>query len=405
MKNMRILIIAIFILSVFTVINCSVVYGASDNKPTNTTADKSSNKVSSDSSNTYDFSDLLSNYNFNSIDSSVNEFSEYNISFKEIVSDIIGENTSGESNFFKSAINKIFLDTFRGNKTAVFQIIMLAILSAAISTFGPVFNKNQVSDTAQMVISISLITILLASFYVSVKICQDAVGACISIYKSLIPIFFSAVTFASGSATAGIYYEIVLIMITVVSVVFAQILVSLDKIYVLFALADSVTGEERFSKASELIPTIIKWTCRTAIIIFTGLAGIKSMISPISDSMKKNLLYKALQMIPGIGNSIETVSKTVIGAGTIIKNGIGTAAIVVIVMVCSIPIIKLVVLSLLFKVTSAAIEPMTDKRIVKAVDSVSVAIGSLAVIVLVALSMFVLMAAIICISTNYNYTS
>jgi stage III sporulation protein AE len=216
-------------------------------------------------------------------------------------------------------------------------------------------------------------------------------------------VFFSAVAFASGSTTSAVYYEIVLIMITVVSMVFGSILISLNKIYVLFIMADSVTSEEHFTKASEMIPAIIKWTCRTAIIVFTGLGGIKGMIAPMSDSLKKNLLYKTLQMIPGIGNSVEMVSQTVIGAGTIIKNGIGTAAIVVLVIVCSIPLFKLIILTCLFKVTAAVIEPVSDKRIVKAVNGVSVAIGSLAVIVLVTVSLFILMAAIICISTNYNY--
>lgn len=348
----------------------------------------------------------LNQYNFDQINNEIKEESDFNISFQDVVTTIIGDgNTQSSKNGFIRALNFVVLDSIKSNRTAVIQIIMLSVLSALISCFGPDFNKGQVNDTAQMVISITLITILIASFYAATKICSDAVNTCISIYKAVIPVFFSAVTFASGSVTSAVYYELVLIMITVVNLVFGTILISLNKIYVLFTMADSVTGEERFTKAAEFIPSIIKWTCRTVIIIFTGLGGIKGMISPMTDSMKKNLLYKSLQMIPGIGGAVETVSQTVIGAGTIVKNGIGTAAIVVLVAICLVPIIKLVILTCLFKVTAAAIEPVTDKRIVNAVNSISVAIGSLAVIVLVALSLFVLMAGIICISTNMNYVS
>lgn len=347
----------------------------------------------------------LSDYDFKGIDQAVGEINEsgYGVSFQQVVSEIIsGGETEGTKGIF-SAVSNVFMGTVKSNRTAVIQIIMLAVLSAGIKCFAPAFNKNQVSDTAQMVIQLSLITILLAAFYVACGICSDAVSGCVNIYKALIPVFFSAVSFASGSATAGVYYELVLMMITVVSSLFGTILITLDKVYVLFAMADSVSGEERFSKASELIPTLIKWTCRAAVLIFTGLGGIKSLINPMTDSMKKNMLYKTLQMLPGIGGSVETVSQTVIGAGTIIKNGIGTAAIVVLVIVCSVPVLKLAALTLLFKVTAAAIEPVSDKRIVKAVNGISVAIGSLSVIVLVTVSLFILMAALICISTNYNY--
>lgn len=347
----------------------------------------------------------LSDYDFKEIDQAVDEINEsgYGVSFQKVVSEIIsGGETDGKKGIF-SAISNVLLGTVKSNRTAVIQIIMLAVLSAGIKCFAPAFNKNQVTDTAQLVIQLSLITILLASFYVACGICADAVSGCVNIYKALIPVFFSAVSFASGSATAGVYYELVLMMITVVSSLFGTVLITLDKVYVLFAMADSVSGEERFSKASELIPNLIKWTCRAAILIFTGLGGIKSLINPMSDSLKKNMLYKTLQMLPGIGGSVETVSQTVIGAGTIIKNGIGTAAIVVLVIVCSVPVLKLAALTLLFKVTAAAIEPVSDKRIVKAVNGISVAIGSLSVIVLVTVSLFILMAALICISTNYNY--
>lgn len=370
-----------------------------------TTSDTDSTNTSTGETSSINWKDNLDKYNFSDIDEAVQQTSEYDVSFQQIITQIIGDDGSQSKvgNGLISTFHHIFTDFIKSNKTAVYQIIMLAVLSAGIQSLGASFHKNQVSDTAQMIISISLITILVAAFYVACGICSDAVSGCIRIYKALIPVFFSAVAFASGSTTSAVYYELVLIMITVVNMVFGSVLISLNKIYVLFTMADSVTSDEHFTKASEMIPEIIKWTCRTAIIIFTGLGGIKGMIAPMSDSLKKNMLYKALQMIPGIGNSVEMVSQTVIGAGTIVKNGIGTAAIVVLVIVCSIPLMKLILLTCLFKVTAAVIEPVSDKRIVKAVSGISVAIGSLAVIVLVTVSLFILMAAIICISTNYNY--
>ena len=70
--------------------------------------------------------------------------------------------------------------------------------------------------------------------------------------------------------------------------------------------------------------------------------------------------------------------------------------------VCCMPVMKLVSLTVIFKVTAAAIEPVADKRIVKAVGNVSTAIGLLCIITLTAMSLFLLMTAIICICTNYG---
>ena len=122
------------------------------------------------------------------------------------------------------------------------------------------------------------------------------------------------------------------------------------------------------------------------------------MAAPAADSVKRKLFYKAVQSIPVIGGSLDTVGQTVIGAGTIIKNGIGTAAIIVIIIICSIPILKLVVFSGMLKITAAAVEPVADKMIVKAVSTIADAIGLMALIVITAAGLFILITAVICMA-------
>lgn len=345
--------------------------------------------------------DNFSDYDFSEIDKSINKYSDYDISFHEIINSIMGDDGISSKGFI-NALTDSFGHVIKSSKTAMIQIIMLALFSAAINSFGTGFSKGQVSDTTQMIISISLTAILIASFYTACTISEDILDSCINIYKSIVPVFFGAVAFSSGNTTAAVYYEIVLLMITTVNIFFKSVLIRMDKIYILFSMSDAVTKEDRFSKASELMEQLIKWACRTAIIVFTGLGGIKGMIVPMTDSYKKSMLYKAFQMIPGIGSSIETVSETVIGAGNIIKNGIGTAAIAVLLVVCFVPVLKLIILSVLFKVTAAVIEPVSDKRIVKAVNSLGTAIGLLILIVLVAVSLFMLMSAMIVLLTNFH---
>ena len=93
------------------------------------------------------------------------------------------------------------------------------------------------------------------------------------------------------------------------------------------------------------------------------------MLVPVSETYKKKMLYRAVQTLPGVGSSIETVTQTVWGAAKIIKNGIGMAAVIAVLIVCAVPVLKLVLMAVLFKVTAAVIEPVADKRVVKAVNA------------------------------------
>ena len=88
------------------------------------------------------------------------------------------------------------------------------------------------------------------------------------------------------------------------------------------------------------------------------------------------------------------------GAAKIIKNGIGMAAVIAVLIVCAVPVLKLVLMAVLFKVTAAVIEPVADKRVVKAVNALGTAVGMLLMTVLAAVSLFLLMLAMIVMMTG-----
>lgn len=338
-------------------------------------------------------------YDYSAIDRAVRQNSGYSISFQEIINQITGEDGVTGQGFFP-VLNKTFLQVITGSKTAVVQIIILALFSAAIRCFGPSACKEQISDTAQMILSISLTAVLIASFYTACTISTDTLEGCISVYKAVVPVFFSAVAFASGNVTAAVYYEIVLMLITTVNLLFKSVLIKVDQIYMLISMADAVAKEERFTKAAELCVQVMKWSGRTALVVFTGLGGLKGMLVPVSETYKKKMLYRAVQTLPGVGSSIETVTQTVWGAAKIIKNGIGMAAVIAVLIVCAVPVLKLVLMAVLFKVTAAVIEPVADKRVVKAVNALGTAVGMLLMTVLAAVSLFLLMLAMIVMMTG-----
>ena len=87
-------------------------------------------------------------------------------------------------------------------------------------------------------------------------------------------------------------------------------------------------------------------------------------------------------------------------AAKIIKNGIGMAAVIAVLIVCAVPVLKLVLMAVLFKVTAAVIEPVADKRVVKAVNALGTAVGMLLMTVLAAVSLFLLMLAMIVMMTG-----
>ena len=132
------------------------------------------------------------------------------------------------------------------------------------------------------------------------------------------------------------------------------------------------------------------------------LNGIKSLILPLSDSLKMSVLFKAVSMIPGIGNSAQTVSKTIVGVAVLVKNSIGVAAVLVMLVIIGVPLLKLIVMAFLYQILGAVLEPVADNRIVKAVVVLSGSLENMIYMIAVTVVLMCLTMAIICFATNVS---
>lgn len=384
---------------------------ASQNEESSENADESGVSGNSDGSgvsgntdeNDGNFSSVsLDDFDFSDMEAVVGEYSDVfeGVSFKTLVKNIINNDFS-EKGILNILLNT-FVSAFQQNRALIMKIILLAVFSAGLNLVLPAFNQKQVSDISQIILYIALTTILAGFFYSAGKVCSDALEGCLRIYKAIIPAFLSAVTLVTGSITSGVYYEIILMMITVVNLVFKNGLLGLIRIDFMLTIADSFTSGGRFTKICSLIPTVVKWTCRAVLTVFSGVSCIKGMIVPLSDTVKKRVAFKALKIIPGVGDSVETVSSALLSAGAVIKNGIGIAGMVVMIAAVGVPIIELASMTVILKVVAAVIEPAADKKFVNVVDSASTVIGLMTLIVLMSACLFILLVAIICMVTNVN---
>lgn len=328
-----------------------------------------------------------------------------NIDFVEIVKELI----SGDSNdVFKNMLINIkdnLLSEILYNKDSLIRVIVIAIVAAFFTNLSSVFSNNQISETGFFITYMLLITILVAAFSIITSVATDMVSLLLEFMKGLVPAYFLSVGVASGSASSLAFYEITLIVISVVNYLFLYILIPAINIYVVLLLINNISKEDFLSKLAELLKTIIEWSLKTLLAVVLGINVIQSMCVPIVDSLKTSALKKALTLIPGIGSGTNAITQTLIGSGALIKNGIGAAALVIIVIICLVPVLKLVVFSLMYQGTAAVIQPISDKRIIQCINSVFEGTKLLLRIIVTSAILFIITIAIVCLSTNASYFS
>ena len=107
-----------------------------------------------------------------------------------------------------------------------------------------------------------------------------------------------------------------------------------------------------------------------------------------------------MEAIPAIGDALGGTAEIILGTSVLVKNGIGVTGAIVCITICVIPILQMFVMAFLYKLTSAFIHPISDKRIVGCVSGLGEGCQILLRVVFTTGMLFLLTIAIVTATTT-----
>ena len=119
--------------------------------------------------------------------------------------------------------------------------------------------------------------------------------------------------------------------------------------------------------------------------------------------MKNSAVQKLIGLIPGIGQGASAVTQMILGSGVLIKNTMGMAAVIILLVIVAVPVMKLTVLMILYRCVAAVLEPVCDKRLVSCVLAAAKGHKLLLNMVMAAALLLIITVAVVCAGTNVSY--
>lgn len=325
------------------------------------------------------------------------------LSFAELVRTLLaGEGKAAGRMLLDGLKRGLFYEITHGTRMAG-QLLALGLIGAVFANFSDIFSGSQIAESGFFMTYLLTFTVLSASFFDSVEIAREVLQRQVSFMQVLLPSYALAVAWAGAAAASVAWYELILFLIGAVQWLFLTLLVPLVKVYILLVMVGHMTRENLFSKMTELLHSVIGWGSRSLIGLVLGFQLVQGMVLPYADAVKTAGVQKLLQVIPGIGAGAGAVTKLVLGSGVLIKNTMGAAAVLVLALITLIPLVKLVVLLLLYRGVAALLEPVADKRLVECINGVADGQKLLLTLTVSGLLLFVITIALVCAGTNVAY--
>jgi len=152
---------------------------------------------------------------------------------------------------------------------------------------------------------------------------------------------------------------------------------------------------------TDLLKSSVLWVMKLLFTVVIGINVVQNLLTPVIDTFKTNLISKTAGMIPGLGTSISAVTEIMVGSGIIIKNGIGLAAVLVLLVLCAGPLIKVGVMAFLYKLLAAIIQPVSGKQLIGCISSAGESSKLLGKVVVTTTVMFLVTIAMITAATTF----
>lgn len=330
-------------------------------------------------------------------------FPQYSFSLQDMLGEILqGDIIGALTHALQSAINGMAAQA-SGLKNVLIWLVVLGIVSALMTHFVEIFDKHQIADISFYFMYLLLTAVLLKCFMEASQTAVDTVGNIILFIKMLMPVYLVAVGVATGSATVGAYYQLLLLLIYGVQNILLAGVLPFVYSYIMLSVVNGVWVEEKLTMLIELLEKGIKWMLKAALGVVTGISLFQAVITPVIDSVKSSVFQKAISIIPGVGDAAEGAMELVMGSAVVIKNSIGIVMLILLLVLCAAPLLKIFLIAILLKAAAAFMGIVSDKRITACTNRVGE--GSLLLLRTAgtAVMLFLISISVVAATTNRGF--
>lgn len=345
--------------------------------------------------------EILSRFDFDEIDASLKElFPEERLEFRSVLEDVLSGDLTLTAELFNQLIADQFTYAVCTGKDQLVHMLMIALIAAVFSNFSKVFQSRQLSEISFYALYLLMIALALNTFSAVTKWVESGIETLTSFMGVFCPLYFAAVAVAKGSVTAVAFYQLVLFLIYLVELLISSILLPAIHIYMLVRVLNDLSLEGYLTKFAELIELCVSWSLKTLLACVVGINVIQGMISPAIDSVKRSILTRGAEAIPGVGDALGGMAEVAVGTAVLVKNGIGMTGALICVSLCLVPLIQVACVALLYKLAAAVIQPVSDPRITGCVETVGEGVRLLMRVVFTTGVLFLLTVAVVSAVTS-----
>jgi stage III sporulation protein AE len=302
-----------------------------------------------------DIKDFLPEFNLQQIYQNIKK-GEFNWNFRDLLSGLL-------KYFFKEVV---------ANSGLLTRLIILAVASVILANLQSAFDKGNIALLGHSVIYLVLISIALGSFSIAINTGKEAIDTMVGFLHAIIPVLLMLLAAMGGLTSSALIHPAMLGMLGVATTVIKTVIFPLIYFMAILNIVSYISPQFKVNKLAGLFKDISLAALGILLTVFVGFLSMQGLAGSVADGLTiKAAKFATGAFIPVVGKSLADALDTVIGTSLILKNGIGILGVIVIFILCALPSVKILAISLIYRIVAAIIQPFGDSQLAEALQSLA----------------------------------
>lgn len=255
--------------------------------------------------------------------------------------------------------------------TVLGSILAIVVIHSILKSVSESLENDTISKLIYYVQYILIVTIVMMNFSDIVQVVKDTCNNLIGFMNILIPLLISLMIYTGSIITSGVLEPIILFLINFIGNIIQTLIIPIVLIFTSLIVISKISDNVQIDKLSKFLKSGVVWFFGIILTIFVAVISLEGTLSSSVDGITaKTTKAVVSSAIPVVGKILGDAVDTVLGCGIILKNAVGLIGVIIVIGICIMPVLKLAVLTIAYKLLAGVCEPIADTKIVSLLEQI-----------------------------------
>ena len=252
-----------------------------------------------------------------------------------------------------------------GELLPVFSTIAaLSVVSGVLNAVKSNFIGNSTSEIVFFATFVAVLAPVLSVLLECFSMTKESVLSVKKQVEVLFPPLITLIAASGGSVSAAIFQPAVAFLSTTIVQIVTVVVLPVTVTIVAFSIVGNLSPDIKLKRFSAFFKSLNKWVIGVSVSVFGMFFTVQGLTSAAYDGVARRAAKYAIGTgVPILGGFLAGGFDLAMAGGILVKNALGTLGLLSAAYVLFEPLIFLIAVNLLLKLTAAITEPLGDKRV------------------------------------------